>query len=378
MHRLPGIRYHFSGLLILLLFNCLFLPGLVLSQTESEPNDQQDQAIEIRLGERVSGYFQKSADYDWYKLVIDNPGKNVIRIELSGVPDVDVRLEVADESGTQLKYSNFTGKGKPESIINLGVVEGNYYIAAFGYEENQNEKYTLSTQLIGPLEKGQEFEPNDSMYKANEIRLGEIIQGLFQAKNEPDWYKLVIDKPGKNIIRVDLSGVPGINSFLFFHDSQGYQIKRGDTGRNQGEPEAFLNLGVTQGVYYISTWAYEENKTEAYSLSTELVGPWEEGMEFENNDERRYANEIKPDMKIEGHIQPRDDQDYYSITVPEPGMDLFVIEMSSPLEADLELALFDAEGNQIKSPVTGKPCIFMTTEGLTVAGVLAVKVVMGL
>ncbi len=319
---------------------------------EFEPNDQREQANEIRLEETVEGFFQENRDYDWYKLVMEKPGKNIIRIELSGVPDVDVRLEVADENGAQVKSSNFNRKGEPESIINLGVLEGTYYINAFGYEANQNEKYTLSTRLIGPWEEGQEFEPNDDMYKANEIRLGETIQGLFQAKNEPDWYKLVIANPGKNIIRVGLSGVPGVNSFLFIHDSQGYQIKRSDT-RRQGEPEEFINFGVTQGVYYISTRANEVNETEVYSLSTEPVRLWEEGMEFEPNDERKNANEIKLDSVIEGHIQPRDDRDYYLVTVPEPGMDMFVVDFSSSEQANLHLELQDSEGNRIKSSNLG-------------------------
>jgi hypothetical protein len=319
---------------------------------EFEPNDDRENANEIRLGGTVEGFYQAKSDYDRYKLVIDEPGKNIIRIELSGVPEVDVRLEVADESGTQMKSANFTRKGEPESLINLGVTEGIYFITAYGYEANQNDKYALSTRLICPWEEGQEFEPNDDMYKANEIHLGETVRGLFQAKNESDWYKLVIDKPGNNIIRVDLSAVPGINPFLFIHDAQGYQIKRADTGR-QGEPEAFINLGVTQGVYYISTRANEVNETEVYSLSTELVRPWEEGMEFESNDVRENANEIDLDRVIEGHIQPKDDRDYYLITVPEPGMDMFVVDFSSTEQANLHLELQDAKGNRIKSSNLG-------------------------
>ena len=320
--------------------------------TEFEPNDDRDQANEIRLEDTVEGFFQHNNDRDLYKLVMDKPGKNIIRIELSGVPNVDVRLEVADESGTQLKYSNFTGKGEPESIINLGVTEGTYYMTAYGYQANQDNKYTLSTRLIGPWEQGQEFEPNDRHSQANELRLGETVQGLFQAKNELDWYKLVIDKPGKNIIRVNLSAIPSVNSFLFIHDAQGNQITRADTGR-QGDPEAFINFGVTQGDYYISTRANEVNETQAYSLSVELVGPWEEGLEFEPNNGIRYANEIKLDTEIEGHIQPRGDQDYYLITVPEPGMDIFVVDFSSTEKANLHLELLDAEGNRIKSSNLG-------------------------
>ncbi|MDH5743940.1 MAG: VWA domain-containing protein [Candidatus Aminicenantes bacterium] len=319
---------------------------------EFEPNDQQEQANDIRLGETVEGFFQEKRDYDWYKLVMYKPGKNIIRVDLSGVPDVDVRLDVADETGAQLKSSNFNRKGEPESIINLGVAEGIYYLTCFGYEANKEDKYSLSTRLIGPWKEGQEFEPNDSDRQANEIRLGETVQGLFQAKNDPDWYKLVIDKPGKNIIRVDLSGVDGVNSYLNIHDSQGSRIVRSDT-RRQNEPEEIINFGVTEGVYYILIRANEINENEVYSLSPELVGPWVEGLEFESNDDRKKANEIKLDSVIEGHIQPRDDRDYYLITIPEPGLDLFVVELSSSPEANLHLELLDSEGKRIKNSNLG-------------------------
>jgi hypothetical protein len=320
---------------------------------EFEPNDRREQGNDMRLGETVEGLFQENRDYDWYKLVMDEPGKNIIRIELSGVPEADVRLEVANESGTQLKYSNFTSKGEPESIINLGVTEGIYYIAAFGYEANLNDRYVLSTQLVGKWEAGQEFEPNDRYNQANEINLGSPVQGLFQAKNEYDWYKFVNDTPGKNIIRVELSAVDGINSYLFIHDSGGNQLMRADSG-DLGEPEAFINFGVEEGVYYISTRANEVNETEVYSLELELVGPWEEGMEFEDNDERRYANDIPLDTEIRGYIQPRNDRDYFRITIPELGMDMFVLDFSSSEKADLRLYLEDGEGNRMKRSNWGR------------------------
>jgi len=351
MFKARGKEY-ISSVLFFLLMILISIPSRAQSRTESEPNDRREQANEIRLGESATGHFQKRSDYDWYKLVIDKPGKNIIRIELSGVPDVNGRLEVADERGSQLKSSNFASKGEPESIINLGVTEGIYYITAFGYEANENIKYTLSTRLIGPWEEGQEFEPNDKREQANEIRLGESIQGLFNAKNDSDWYKLVIDKPGKNIIRVDLSGVPDVNSVLYIHDSGGTRIKRSDM-RKQGEPEEIINFGVTEGVYYLSTSASLMDERETYTLSTVLVGPWVEELEFEPNDDTKKANEIKLDSVIEGHIQPNNDRDYYQITIPEPGMDIFVVELSSPVQANLHLELLDSEGKRIKSSNMG-------------------------
>jgi hypothetical protein len=342
----------FPGLFSVLLLASLLITASAQSQFESEPNDRREQANEIHLGKTIEGFFQKKGDQDWYKLVVDKSGKNIIRIDLSAVPDVNVRLTFYNEKGSQLKSANFTQKGEPEKMVNLGVIEGIYYINAYGFEANDKDKYILSTKLIAPWEEGQEFEPNDRREHANEIRLDESITGLFQVKNDPDWYKLTVDLPGKNIIRIDLSSVPGVNSTLYLLDSRGRRIKSANM-RGEGEAEEIINFGVTEGVYYISVNASKNNEDERYMLSTKLIGPWEEGQEFEPNDDRNRANEIKLDSVIEGHIQPKDDRDYYLITIPEPGMDLFVVELSSPSETNLHLELLDSEGKRIKSSNLG-------------------------
>ena len=51
------------------------------AQSEVEPNDSRDQAQEICLGESVRGQFQKERDEDWYKLIIDAPGKTLVQID---------------------------------------------------------------------------------------------------------------------------------------------------------------------------------------------------------------------------------------------------------------------------------------------------------
>ena len=158
----------------------------------------------MRLGESIEGLFQNPYDSDWYKLVISESGKNIIRIDLSGVPEVGTYIEVYDENGEYLKRADMGYEGEPEEMVNFGVTEGVYYITAYGSEKNETDKYRLSTQLIGPWEEGQEFEPNDDRDHANDLSLGGSIEGLFQNPSDSDWYKLVIDESGKTITRIEL------------------------------------------------------------------------------------------------------------------------------------------------------------------------------
>jgi len=322
---------------------------------EFELNDTKDQANELKLGEDIKGFFQEKGDEDWYKLTVNIPGKNIIRIDISAVSEVDSEIQIYDEKGHRLKTYNVDGKGEAEAIINLGVTEGIYYIKVeAGRGMNQNDSYTLKTQLIGPWQEGQEFELNDKKDQANELKLGEDIKGFFQEKYDQDWYKLIVNVPGKNIIRIDLSAVPEVGSDIQIYDEKGNSLKAYDVG-GKGEAEAIINLGVTEGIYYIRVKSDSGmNQNDSYILKTQLTGPWQEGQEFELNDEKEQANELKLDQIITGYKYPRHDEDWYTVNVPEKGLDILVLELSAVPQVNLYLTLFDAEGTKIKRADIGR------------------------
>ncbi len=336
-----------------LLLGLAFLPNLARSQTESEPNNSREEANELRLGESIEGLFQDAYDSDWYKLIISESGKNIIRIDLSGVPEVGTYIEVYNENGELLKRADTGYEGDPEEMVNFGVTEGVYYITAYGSEENATDKYKLSTRLIGPWQQGQEFEPNDDRDHTNELPLGKSIDGLFQNPNDSDWYKLVISESGKNIIRIDLSGVPGVETYFEIYDANGNRMKVADSVY-EGEAEEIVNFGVTEGVYYINAYGSEKNDTDKYRLSTQLIGPWQQGQEFEPNDDRDHTNELKVEQVVKGYANPHQDTDWYTVRLPEPGPSIWVIELSAVPQVDLSLELFDADGKKLKQANIGE------------------------
>jgi hypothetical protein len=336
-----------SFIFSILLMVILLLPKLGRSQTESEPNNSREEANELHLGESIEGLFQNEYDSDWYKLIIGESGKNIIRIDLSGVPGVEAYFEIYDDEGEYLKRADTAYGGEPEEMVNFGVTEGIYYIMVYGSEKNETDKYKLSTQLIGSWQEGQEFEPNDDRDYANELRLGEGIEGLFQNPSDYDWYKLVIRESGKNIIRIELSGVPGVETGFEIYDENGNRLSIADSVYG-GEPEEIVNFGVTEGIYYITVYGSEKNEKDKYRFNTQLIGPRQEGQEFEPNDDLEHANELKFGRVIEGYANPHQNIDWFTITVPEPGPAIWVVELSAVPQVDLFLELFDADGNRLK------------------------------
>ncbi len=353
MNRLQGIRNIYLGFLMIFLSICLLFPSLAQSQSESEPNNSQEQANEIRLGQSIQGLFQPKDDEDWYKLVNSQSGRNIIRIDLTGVAGVNSYLEIYNEKEEKLKESDTGDDGEAEAIINFGVTEGIYYIMVSGFQRNEKDKYTLSTKLLSPWQEGQEFELNDELEQANEIKLGQSIEGYFQPKGDKDWYKFVVSQSGKNIIRIDLTGVAGVNSYIEIYNEKGERLKESDTG-GDGEGEAIINFGVTEGIYYIKVNGRQENGKDKYLLSTKLLGPWQKGQEFEPNDELEQANKIKLGKTIKGSPYPDTDKDWYVFTMPEPGLEILVIELSGLGGVDLLLELLDADGQELKEANNGE------------------------
>jgi hypothetical protein len=313
---------------------------------ESEPNDRRESANELKLGQVVGGYFEKRRDEDWFKLIVDKPGKSLVQIDVTAVPGVDSSLVLRDENGRSIWETNETRENGPESIFNLALAQGTYYIQLSAREANINSHYVLHTRILGPWQEGLEAEPNDARENATEIRLGQSVEGYFQRDNDYDWFKLVVDKPGKNNIQVDLSGVPGVEAMFEILDKDGKELWRADDA-SKGELQSVKYFTVVEGVYYIMVRGYQKNITNKYILSTRLLGPWQENEEAEPNDRIGWASEIKLNAPITGRINLHDDTDYYVLNVPEPGMDIIDIQLSGVSDIRWNFDLLDPKENRL-------------------------------
>ncbi len=335
----------------------IFMMGSAWAQTldEAEPNNRREEATELKLGESIKGRLQTSDDRDWYKLNVENQGRNIIRMDLSGISGVNLILELLDSEGRRLTRYDTGKEGEPESVINFGVTEGFYYVLVDSREFNDTENYTLSTALIGPWQEGTEFESNDTSERANPLKPEQQIQGYFYPDYDKDWYKISPDKAGKTVHRISLSAVPELDTWIEVYGTDGRsRLVRHNRGR-VGEPEVIINLGASQEDYYVSVQcpSRNHNQTDRYTLVIETVGPWQEGMEFEPNSWREAANALKLDEAVSGYIYPQRDIDWYSFTVLEPGVDIMVIEVSGLEGVNTRLDFLDVDGNRLKRMDSG-------------------------
>ena len=197
-------------------------------------------------------------------------------------------------------------------------------------------------------------EPNNTRAQAQDIRIGDTVEGAFQAGDTTDFFKLVIDKPGRNEIQIDLSAVPGLVTHFEIQDKDGKAIWAGNRSR-AGETESVSRFVVTEGVYFISLRGLTKNPADKYTLVTRALGPWRENTEAEPNNDVRLASELRLDVPMTGRVNRDYDIDVYRMTIPEPGRDILLIQISA-IPGDVSgVELLDAKEKRLGGTVRGAP-----------------------
>lgn len=252
---------------------------------ESEPNDERELASLLPLGESIEGRMEESRA-DWYRLEVTVPGRNLMRVDLTGVPEVNLRLSLYDAAGNPLKEIKGTGRGRAQSLIDVGVTEGTYYIqVATDWGRNSTDPYRLAARLTAPWREGWELEVNDDREKANLLDLKTPIQGLFQWRKDRDWYRLEVPFAGISRLRIELSGVPNVDSSLALRDAGGQLLSKTNVAK-KGGAETLDDVYVTQGTYYVVAWtSRRENPSDSYRIHAQRLGSSPEGKEIEPHSE---------------------------------------------------------------------------------------------
>ena len=233
---------------------------------EAESNNRKEEATELRLGQNMEGYCQYNGDEDYYKIIIDNPGKSSLQVDLSAVPGVDMRFEILDPQEKILWGHNDFPKGEPESVKYFTVTEGTYYIRVQGNLKNVADKYVLTARVLGPWKEGQEAEPNENFKEANELRLDVPMMGRVDRDSDIDHYVLKIPDPGPDIMLIQISGIPGDISTVELFDAK--EKKVGETVRGEpGSGGEIVRMRVKPGTYYLRVSPPRKNKRDSeYTL----------------------------------------------------------------------------------------------------------------
>ncbi|MGB7295497.1 MAG: VWA domain-containing protein [Candidatus Aminicenantales bacterium] len=121
------------------------VPVSAQQAAEKEPNDEAKQANPLTLNEEIKGFVNEDGDADWYALTVPAPGLDILVIEVSGLPEIDLDLSLyeAPGSGDPLVSIDKNREGRGEKIVRMKQRPGKYFIGIEADGTNPNQPYTL-------------------------------------------------------------------------------------------------------------------------------------------------------------------------------------------------------------------------------------------
>jgi len=129
--------------LVLVISAFIFCPVQAQQATEKEPNNEMSQANPLTLNREITGYADPEDDEDWYLLTVPEPGIDILVVEVSGIPDADLSLEVLTLGEEESEEMNGNEAGGGEAIVRMRQKAGKYHIRVRTNGANAGTPYTL-------------------------------------------------------------------------------------------------------------------------------------------------------------------------------------------------------------------------------------------
>jgi serine/threonine protein kinase len=237
----------------------LLLAGLVLagwavvrfmrprpSTAEKEPNDLAAMATLLPRDKPVSGHVGEprpsgEPDFDYYRIPADKAGLRAVTAKITGIPDVDLVLELYDGAGKLVARADHAREGEGEALGPAAIGPGEGFVrarpvwAAGGTPAaGSSTPYELTVDWGRPRTDW-ELEPNDAPAVANHIEKESAVSGFLAAPDDQDWFLVKVPAGMRVDGRVD--GIDGIDLIVLLGDER----RRIDTaGASEHEPFSTL------------------------------------------------------------------------------------------------------------------------------------------
>lgn len=195
---------------------------LLAPPREIEPNNSPEQATPVVAGKPVLGCLGQrvsanESDRDWYRIDIPGGGPQLLRAEVSRIPNMDITIELYDSAAGLMTGVDSTGKAGGEAIASWPVGPGRHYllvrevwIVDVPPTENVTDSYRLRVKLR-PRSPGWEIEPNDSAKQASELQAGQGLKGHLGTVEDEDHISV---RSGAALLAGMVSGIPGVDLVL--------------------------------------------------------------------------------------------------------------------------------------------------------------------
>jgi hypothetical protein len=294
-----------------------------------EPNDQPAQAMPLSTDETYQGVLQGEGDSDCFRFRSDTPGFLTIHYHLEPPRKktwLNVRMNGSDPAVT------YPLKGDGPVRLSVGPGEVFACLQSSGIKKEARQKYTFNAAF---QPQADDYENNDYRWNAYKTELSPgytAFQGTLHKKQDQDWYRLDVPKPGKLRLRVDVL-TPRSDPILFVQEKGGWKSIKRDEGM-EGEKE-ICEMDVSTGSVYVRVSDYGTNPVpQEYHLLATYRPSTQDA--WEPNNTVDLAAPLQTDRKTEGVIGSRSDLDWYTFHLDKERK----IRIDAQKETSLRSALF--------------------------------------
>jgi hypothetical protein len=224
----------------------------VTTPRESEPNWSPGLSALLEPDQAVDGFIGHPTDWDTFRLESQTPV--MATVVMSGIPNVDLKLELIDQAKTIIRTIDDAVVGGPETLSLIAVGPETMYVRV------SSKKHTFNTEngyriVASMTEVGdRELEPNDDIPQSRRapLRKGVDIDGYIHPRGDVDVYAFDVrtlpDEEQKRM-SVYLRGVVGLSLSMELLDSSGVLITRKRGISAQAERQ--ITHSFTPGRYYV-------------------------------------------------------------------------------------------------------------------------------
>ena len=298
----------------------------VADGAEHEPNNQVESADRLAPGATVRGTLGQrvsatAGDLDIY--AIEAPQDGQLGVTLTGLPGIDVVLELMDAEGRVLQSFDRAGTGDGETLHHLPVKEGLVFVGVRESlrpgampRESLSDAYELGATFAPTPETPTELEVDDTPALATRIDPDIAVAGWLDGRGDVDVYRLDGGELGSTRWTVSFEAAVGLRLRVELANGREELLFEAMTqAATPSETLEFVTRADSTPMRYLSVAAGRGSATAGAYTVTVRRRPEARSREAEPNEDADHATPLVLGEQVEGTFE-RSDHDTYRLELP--------------------------------------------------------------
>jgi tetratricopeptide (TPR) repeat protein len=231
---------------------------------EVEPNNSNVNANLINVGTAVEAELAAGTnDVDSFRFVSPAAPRDLLMVEIRpGADTLEPELRMFDGDQRMLDFGRATAAGPGKAIaVYFSPQPNTAFYTQVSAAHNTSGEYTVT---VRPLKKFDAYEPNDDIFSASKVTVGEIVEANIMDTDDTDFYSF--ESPRTGTVTIDIQArsatlIPALTTFSSDKRNTGF-------GPDVRTPGASLHhtMEVQEHMtYFLQVWSQGKSSGE-YSL----------------------------------------------------------------------------------------------------------------